>query len=106
MSETAFVVYLDEAQENRYRHWHVWDGAHITAFRIQYETRIAGRWHPIVRYDSAHEQPHRDLLHPDDTQTKEVYPQYHYADILTLGQRDIIEHWQAYRSAYLKEMGA
>jgi hypothetical protein len=53
MSEKEFLIYLDEAQENRYRYWHAWEQGTITEFRIQYEAFIAGRWHPIVRYDSA-----------------------------------------------------
>lgn len=67
------MIFLDEAQENRYRHHHVWEAGRIVEFRIQYEAFIDGRWHPIVCYDSAHVQPHRDTLHPDGSQTKEVY---------------------------------
>ena len=93
MSETDFLIYLDEAQENRYRHWHMWDGDSITEFRIQYEALIAGQWYPISRYDTAHGQPHRDKLHPDGTQTKEIYANYSNEEVLTIGQRDIIENW-------------
>ena len=39
----------------------------IVDFSIQFETFIADRWHPIVRYDSAHGFGHRDLMHPDGT---------------------------------------
>lgn len=104
MSETNFVIYLDEAQENRYRHRHVWDRDDVTEFRIQYEAFIAGQWHPVLRYDTAHGQPHRDILHPDGTQTKEMYPNYGNAEVLTIGQRDIIENWPMYRATYQKEM--
>ncbi len=85
MSETDFIIYLEETQRNRYRHWHLWDGDEITAFRIQYEAFFNGRWHPILRYDTAHGQPHRDILHPDGTQTKELYPNYGNAEVLTIG---------------------
>lgn len=104
MNETSFVIYLDETSENRYRHWHVWVRGKVTEFVIQYEAFIAGRWHPILRYDSAHDEPHRDLLHPDGTQTKEMYPNYSNAEVMTIGQRDIIENWPIYRVAYQKEM--
>jgi hypothetical protein len=97
-------MYLDEAQENRYRHRHVWEKGKIVEFRIQYEAFIDGQWHPVLRYDTAHGQPHRDILHADGTQTKEVYPGYSNAEVLTLGQRDVIENWQVYRTAYQKEM--
>lgn len=98
------MIYLDEAQENRYRHRHVWKRGKLVEFRIQYEALLAGQWHPVLRYDTAHGQPHRDILHADGTQTKEMYPGYGAAEVLTLGQRDIIENWQRYRAAYQKEM--
>jgi len=104
VSETEFIIYLDETRRNRYRHWHVWQKGQIMRFRIQYEAFIGGRWHPVVRYDTVHGQPHRDLLHPDGSQTKEMYSAYSNAEALTLGQRDILDNWPAYRAAYEKEM--
>lgn len=105
MGETEFLIYLDEAQKNRYRHRHVWEKGEIIEFRIQYEALIAGQWHAVVRYDRAHGEPHRDLLHPDEAETKEMYPGYSNAEVLTIGQRDIMENWPAYRAAYEKGMG-
>lgn len=104
MNETSFFIYLDETHKNRYRHWHVWDRGKVTEFVIQYEAFINGQWQPILRYDSAHGLPHRDLLHPDGSQVKEFYPNYSNAEIMTIGQRDIIENWPNYQAAYLKEM--
>jgi hypothetical protein len=104
MGEKEFLIYLDEEQKNRYRYWHVWEQGKITEFRIQYEAFIMGRWHPIVRYDSAHDMPHRDVLHPDAPETKEWFPGYRNADVLSIGQRDISTNWPAYRARYEKEM--
>jgi len=83
MSEKEFLIYLDEAQENRYRYWHVWEQGKIIEFRIQYEAFISGSWHPVVRYDSAHGHPHRDDLHPNAPETKEWFPEYRNADVLS-----------------------
>ena len=98
-----FIAYLDESNENRYRHQHVRERGRIVEFRIQYEALIAGLWHPVVRYDSAHDQPHRDILHPDGTQTKEWYTGFSNAEVLALGQRDMMRNWRRYREAYEKE---
>jgi hypothetical protein len=73
-------------------------------FCVQYETMIAGRWHPVVRYDSAHEEPHRDVLHLNGSETKEVYSGFRMDDVLTSGQRDIVVNWPRYRAMYEKEM--
>ncbi len=105
MGEREFLIYLDVAHENRYRHWHVWERGKIIEFRIQYEALIADNWHPIVRYDSAHGRPHKDTLHPGATQTKEGYPGYSNAEVLTIGQRDIMENWPRYCARYEREMG-
>ena len=104
MGEREFLIYLDAAQENRYRHRHLWDRSKIVGFRIQYEALIAGNWHSVVRYDSAHGEPHRDTLHSDGTQTKEVFSEYTNAELLTIGQRDIMENWPTYRARYEREM--
>jgi hypothetical protein len=37
-------------------------GRTVLNFRVQYEGIIAGKVYPIVRYDNAHGDPHRDLL--------------------------------------------
>ncbi|HEY4688840.1 MAG TPA: hypothetical protein VIK33_05985 [Anaerolineae bacterium] len=104
MGEKLFVIYLDEARQNRYRHRHNWERGQVTEFQIQYEAFIAGRWYSVVRYDSAHGQPHRDTLRPDGTQTKDWFPGYSNAEVLTIGQRDIRENWPKYRAQYEKEM--
>jgi hypothetical protein len=52
VGEKEFVIYLDEAHENRYRHWHVWERGRMVEFRIQYEALITGYWYPVVRYDA------------------------------------------------------
>jgi hypothetical protein len=104
MGEREFLIYLDSAQENRYRHRHLWERGEIVGFCVQYEALIGGNWHSIVRYDTAHGQPHRDILHPDGPQTKQVFTEYTNAELLTIGQRDIMENWSMYRARYEKEM--
>lgn len=34
----------------------------VVRYTVQYEARIDGTTYPVVRYDSAHGQPHRDTL--------------------------------------------
>jgi hypothetical protein len=102
VGEREFVTYFDAL--NRYRHWHVRERGKIVEFRIQYETLIADNWHPVVRYDSAQGQPHRDIIHPDGTQTKEWYRGFSNAEVLALGQHDIMRNWGDYCATYEKEM--
>jgi len=43
-------------------------------------------------------------LKPNGKQTKEWFDDYSAAEVLTLGQKDIIENWMIYRDRFLKEM--
>lgn len=104
MGETEYIIYLDEAQQDRYRHFHRTERGKVVLFRIQYEALIDQQWVAIVRYDTAHGVPHRDVMHPDGSQTKEQFPHYSRAHVLTMGQRDIRRNWRTYRARYEKEM--
>jgi hypothetical protein len=76
----------------------------IVRFRIQYEAWIGKRWYAIVRYDTAHGRPHRDILHPDGAQDKVEFEGYSTEEVLTLGERDIKANWRRYRADYEREI--
>jgi hypothetical protein len=105
MGEREFLIYLDPTtRRNRYRHYHAWEENQIVEFRVQYEALIDEEWVPVVRYDTAHGRPHRDVLHPDGSETKEWFDVYSVAEVLTIGQRDIMENWSLYRKQFEKEL--
>lgn len=60
IKEIKFVVML--TQEDRYHHKHIRLKGDVLRFVIQYETRLEGKWLPVVRYDTEHGFAHRDLL--------------------------------------------
>jgi hypothetical protein len=104
MAEREFLIYLDpETRLCRYRHYHVSEGKKIVEFRVQLETFVKDEWHP-VRYDTAHGKAHRDILHPDGSQSKDWFEGYSIEDVLTIGQKDILENWSPYRDRFLKEL--
>ena len=57
-----------------------------------------------MRYDNAHDRPHKDILHPDGSQDKVEFSGYSREEVLTLGERDIKANWQRYRVEYEREM--
>ncbi len=69
-----------------------------------FETFIGDKWHPIVRYDTAHGFGHRDLMHPDGSTTKTSFRYWDYAEVLTYGERDLKQNWRTYVRDYLKEL--
>jgi len=104
MGETTYVIDLTPDGENRYRHRHVLEKDLIVEFSVQYEAYLEGRWHPIVRYDCAHGFAHRDLIHPDGTESKTDFRYWDHAQVLTYGERDLKENWRSYRGHYVKEL--
>jgi hypothetical protein len=105
MAEREFLIYLDpETRLCRYRHYHISRGKKIIHFRIQLEILVAEEWYPIVRYDTAHGIPHRDILKPNGEQIKEWFEGYAVEEVLTIGQKDIMENWPTYRNRFLKEL--
>jgi hypothetical protein len=96
MSETTYIIDLTPEGQNRYRHRHVLERNRIVEFSVQYEAFLFGKWHSIVRYDSAHNIGHRDLLHPNGTETKTTFRNWDYAQVLTFGERDLKQNWQMY----------
>jgi hypothetical protein len=103
MGEKEYIVYLSPERQDRFRYYHDLESGRIVHFRIQYEALVRGEWQAIVRYDTAHGWPHRDLLHPNGTQEKQEFHGYSRGEVLTLGERDIKTNWKRYRVAYEQE---
>ncbi len=105
MSEREFLIYLEpEIRTCRYRHYHISRSREIVEFRIQLEILVDNEWHPVVRYDTAHGKPHRDILTPGGEQSKNWFEGYSIAEVLTIGQKDIMDNWLVYRDRFVKEL--
>ena len=104
MGDKEYVNYLSPAREDRLRYFHTLERKRIIRFVVQYEAFIAGDWQAIVRYDTAHGRPHRDILHPDGPADKDEFYGYTPEEVLTLGERDIRVNWRRYRLAYELEI--
>ncbi|GAB4448595.1 MAG: hypothetical protein Fur0044_44270 [Anaerolineae bacterium] len=104
MNEKEYLYYFTSEREDRFRYYHYLAQGRIVRFSIQYEAYIDGKWQAIVRYDTAHGRPHKDMLHPDGSQDKVEFYGYAREEVLTLGERDIKANWQRYRAEYQQEM--
>ena len=104
MGEKEYIYYFTPEHENRFRYHHYLAQGRIVRFRIQYEARIGEKWYAIVRYDTAHGRPHKDILYPDGSQDKVEFSGYSREEVLTLGERDIKANWQRYRAKYAREV--
>lgn len=79
-------------------------GPDVVSFVVQYEAYLDSRWHPIVRFDTAHGFAHRDLLHPDGRVDKDPLPWETYNIALTFATHELKANWQQYRQRYAEEL--
>jgi len=99
--ESDFVLFLDPDTQLRIRFRQ--DRNAVLEFLVQLETMSEGEWRAVVRYDSAHGQPHRDIL---DQQGREVRKQWlpgSFNDVLTLGIKDLRQDWRRYVRAFKED---
>lgn len=85
------------------------DRGEVTEFVVQLEYHIGDdTWLPIVRYDSAHGRPHRDILDPSGETIKKDWLDdllghaVSMAEGLNFGQNDLKRNWPAYRGTFLE----
>ena len=76
----------------------------VTAFTSQLETFVADRGRPVVRYDSAHGQPHRDLLDWDGRVIDKFWlsPTLSNKQAVRFAEQDLSENGAPYREAFLE----
>lgn len=76
----------------------------VTAFTVQLETYVGERWYPVLRYDSAHGYPHRDLLDWDGRVMDKFWldPTMSAEDAVRYAERDLDENAAAYLAAFME----
>ncbi len=100
MPEREFIIPLD--LNARMRLWHRVERGQVKAFAVQLEVLLAGRWMPVVRYDTAHDFAHRDLYAKDGKQSKTPLGM-DFNQARTFAQHDILTNWQEYRRTFLED---
>lgn len=101
MPEEDFFQQLDDIGQERTRIVFYRDRRAVLTFTVQYETSIDDQFFPVVRYDSAHDRPHRDVLDRSGRLVrKEWLPDMDYNVALDFAIADIEENWRAYRRRF------
>jgi hypothetical protein len=96
--ETAFEVSLEHGVMMRVRF--VRRRNRIISFVVQLECLIDDNWYPIIRYDTAHQFAHCDILRPDGIQDKRPMPVTDFNEALTYAQKDIKANFRRYRTRF------
>jgi hypothetical protein len=72
----------------------------VLGFMVQLECLFGEKWHPVVRYDTAHGFAHRDILRPSGETEKSATPVRDYNEALTFAIQDLSANWEIYRRRY------
>jgi len=99
LKEIKFIAML--TPEDRYRHIHIRFRSNILRFVVQYETRLEGKWLPVVRYDTEHGYAHRDIMDKKGNKRKTPIFTEDYNEALTFAEYDIKSNWRIFKDAFL-----
>ncbi len=86
--------------KNAARVWFELERSRVLRFVVQLECRFNDEWSPVVRYDTAHNFAHRDVLHPSGKTDKTEIAIQDYNQALTFAIRDLNDNWDKYRRRY------
>jgi len=75
----------------------------VTDFVVKLLAHCEGKWHEILRYDSGHDCPHKDILGTDGKTIRKVWYDFlDNAQALTMAITDIKENCEVYKQRYEK----
>lgn len=76
------------------------DRGRVTMFVVQLEAWHQGRWKPVRRCDTAHGQPHIDVLNAQGHTIRKHWLQQPNHEALTLAIDDIKRNWRRYLAEF------
>ena len=91
--EHGIIVYVD-FKTNRGK---------VKEFVVKLLCEVKEEWHEIIRFDSGHNCPHKDILNTQGKVIRKIW--YEFLDnsqALTMAITDIKEHFEFYRERYVK----
>ncbi len=75
----------------------------VTDFVVKLLAHCEGKWHEILRYDSGHDCPHKDILGTDGKTIRKVWYDFlDNAQTLTMAITDIKDNCEFYKQRYQK----
>jgi len=99
LREKTYVAMLSPQDRRRYEHRK--RNGSIVGFVVQYETKVAEDWYPVVRYDCGHGMAHKDVLDMRGHQEKYLLGVNDLRQALAIADADIRHNWQRYKRQFL-----
>lgn len=104
MSEKEFIKLLGDLGIDRLRIRLRAKRGQLTDIVVQYEALIKDEWMAIVRYDTSHGYPHRDVLHPNGAKDKYSLSFPDLNAFLQYAEQDLKDRWEWYKERFLQEV--
>lgn len=79
------------------------DKGEVTEFVVKLLSLFGGKWYEIIRYDSGHGCPHKDILNTNSEVIRKVW--YDFLDngqALTMAITDIKDNFEFYKERFQK----
>jgi hypothetical protein len=77
------------------------EGGDVTGFITNYVATVAGRDFSVVRFDTRHGFPHKDVVRPDGSVVKIVpMPNLDNHELVDMAIDDLRKNWQSYRRKF------
>ena len=75
----------------------------VKGFVINYVATVTGKDHSVVRYDTRHGFPHKDVMGRDDrVERKEPLPDREWHTLVDIAIDDLKANWQTYRRRFVR----
>jgi hypothetical protein len=102
--EKEFIKLLGDLGTDRLRIRLCTERGQLTSVVVQYEALIKDEWAAIVRYDTSHGYPHRDVLHPKGAKDKYSLSFPDLKAFLQYAEQDLKDRWEWYKERFLLEV--
>jgi len=102
--EKEFIKLLGDLGTDRLRVRLYTERGQLTSIVVQYEALVKGKWAAIVRYDTSHGYPHRDVLHPSGAKDKYSLSFPDLKAFLQYAEQDLKDRWEWYKERFLLEV--
>ncbi|MCC7202250.1 MAG: hypothetical protein IT393_06305 [Nitrospirae bacterium] len=66
----------------------------VIKFVTQYELLVNDQWHPVIRFDTAHNFVHIDIINPDGIKIKKKLSFLNHGEALTYSIADLSTNWK------------
>ncbi len=74
----------------------------LHGFVVQLEHEVDGHWRAVVRYDTSHGQPHRDVLNRDGDVVEKTWLDMANNAAMAYAMNDVRQNWQGHVKGWLK----